>query len=59
MLDKDLSENASARIDNINKMVKITIEETPSTIGFAILKQDYEDELIGLKNKRNTGTSRV
>ncbi len=52
MLDKDLSENASARIDNINKMVKITIQETPSTIGFAILKQDYEDELIGLKNSK-------
>ena len=50
ILDKDLGENAYCKIDNINKIVKTTIEESPSTIGFAILKQDYDDELIALKN---------
>ena len=46
------AENITTRVDNINKIVKMTIEEAPSTIGFAILKQDYEDESIGLKNSK-------
>ena len=50
ILDRDLGENAYCKIDNINKIVKTTIEESPSTIGFAILKQDYDDELIALKD---------
>ena len=49
IVEKDLAENATVRIDNINKIVNIKVEEKPSSISFAILKQDYDDEEIALK----------
>ncbi len=52
ILDDDLGSNATARVDNMNKIVKMTIEETPSTVGFGLLKQDYQDEEIALKNSK-------
>ena len=47
-----MAENASVRIDNINKIVSVKIEEKPSTIAFAILKQDYDDEEMALQGAK-------
>lgn len=52
MLNDDTSENTTVIIDNINKIINMTIKETPKGIGLSILKQDYDDEEITLKNSK-------
>ncbi len=52
MLNDDTSENTTVIIDNINKIINMTIKESPKGIGLSILKQDYDDEEITLKNSK-------
>ncbi len=52
LLDNNYNQNLTAKVDNINKIVNVKIKETPSSMGIAIQKQDYDDDLITLKNAK-------